>query len=46
MEALIQELLQIVRYIPLVERQSKWYKDYLDKITNDLKIENDKPKLK
>ena len=42
MEEIAKELLKTTKFIPKVERQSKWYIEYLDKINNDLKKENDK----
>lgn len=39
MEDIVIELLDTVRWIPEVEKNSKWYKEYLDKINFDLKTE-------
>ncbi len=39
MEEIAKELLKTIQFIPIEERQSKWYLEYLDKVTNDLKIE-------
>lgn len=39
MEEIIKELSNTVKYIPKQERNSKWYKEYLDKINTDLKNE-------
>lgn len=41
MEEISNELLNTIRFIPKEERQSKWYIEYLDKINEDLKIENE-----
>lgn len=40
MEDIALELLMTIRWIPPIERQSKWYEEYLDKINKDLKNEN------
>jgi hypothetical protein len=37
MEEIAKELLNTIKHIPLQERQSKWYKEYLDKTLTDLK---------
>ncbi len=39
MKEIAEELLKTIKFIPIQERQSKWYLEYLDKVTNDLKIE-------
>ena len=38
MEQIAKELLNTIKFIPKEERQSKWYKEYLDKVNKDLKI--------
>lgn len=40
MEKIAQELIETIKWIPKIERQSKWYTEYLDKINNDLKEAN------
>ena len=37
MKEIAEELLKTIKFIPLQERQSKWYKEYLDKVNTDLK---------
>lgn len=37
-----EELLKSIKYIPIQERNSNWFKGYLDKINNDLKKSLDK----
>lgn len=37
MKEIAEELLKTIKFIPLLERQSKWYKEYLDKVNADLK---------
>jgi Holliday junction resolvase-like predicted endonuclease len=37
MEEIAKELLNTIKFIPIQERQSKWYKEYLDKVNKDLK---------
>ena len=39
MKELAIELLNTIKFIPLRERQTKWYKEYLDKINYELQIE-------
>lgn len=39
MKEIVEELLKTVKYIPLHERNSRWYREYLDKVNNDLKAE-------
>lgn len=39
MEEIIKELSESVKWIPEVERRSKWYASYLDRINVDLKEE-------
>ena len=36
MEMIAKELLNTIKFIPLAERNSKWYKEYLDKVNSDL----------
>ena len=38
MKEITEELLKTVIFIPIEERQSKWYKEYLDKVNEDLKM--------
>ena len=40
MEEIVEELLNTIKWIPLIERQGKWYEEYLDKINKDLKLKN------
>jgi ribulose kinase len=40
MEDIVNELLNTIKWIPERERQSKWYDEYLDKVNQDLKNEN------
>ena len=42
MEEIANELLETIKWIPLIERQSKWYLEYLDKVNVDLKQANNK----
>jgi len=44
MKEITEELLKTIKFIPPQERQSKWYKEYLDKVNIDLKtsLENEK----
>jgi hypothetical protein len=37
MEEIVEELKQTIIWIPLIERQGKWYEEYLDKVSQDLK---------
>ncbi len=37
MKEIAEELLKTIRFIPIEERQSKWYKEYLDKVNKALK---------
>ena len=37
MEEIAIELLETIKWIPVRERSGKWYKDYLDKVNEDLK---------
>lgn len=37
MQDIAEELLKTIKYIPIEERQSKWYLEYLDKVNKDLK---------
>lgn len=39
MREIAEELLKTIKFIPLQERQSKWYLEYLDKVNQDLKEE-------
>lgn len=39
MEDIAEELLKSIKFLPKEEKQSRWYKEYLDKINNDLKQE-------
>lgn len=43
MEEIAKELLKTIQFIPIEERQSKWYIEYLEKVNNDLKTELFKP---
>jgi hypothetical protein len=36
-EEIVKELLKTIQSIPIEERQSKWYLEYLDKLNIDLK---------
>jgi hypothetical protein len=38
MKEIAEELLKTIRFIPIQERKSKWYQEYLDKVSKDLKI--------
>jgi hypothetical protein len=38
MKEIAEELLKSIKFIPIQERKSKWYKEYLDKVNKDLKI--------
>lgn len=40
MEEIARELLETIKWIPKIERQSKWYEEYLDKVNLDLKSKN------
>lgn len=46
MEEIDKELLNTIKFIPVWERESKWYREYLDKVHTDLKIENEKTNRK
>lgn len=37
MEEIATELLMTIKWIPIKERQSNWYLDYLNKVNQDLK---------
>ena len=37
MKEIAEELLKTIIFIPIEERQSKWYKEYLDKVNKALK---------
>lgn len=37
MEEIAEELLRTIKFIPIRERQSRWYQEYLDKVNKDLK---------
>lgn len=37
MEEIAEELLRSIKFIPMEERQTNWYLEYLDKINQDLK---------
>ena len=37
MEEIAEELLKTIKFIPIQERQSKWYLEYLNKVNKDLK---------
>jgi hypothetical protein len=37
MEEIAEELLRTIKFIPIQERQSNWYQEYLDKVNKDLK---------
>lgn len=41
MKEIAEELLFTIKYIPKHERQSRWYREYLEKINIDLNEEND-----
>jgi hypothetical protein len=36
MKEIAEELLKTIKFIPIQERQSKWYQEYLDKLNSDL----------
>lgn len=38
MEEIAEELLNTIRFIPENERNSLWYREYLDKVNKDLKL--------
>jgi hypothetical protein len=38
MKEIAEELLKSIKFIPIQERNSKWYKEYLDAINKDLKM--------
>jgi|TARA_R110000772_G_scaffold40423_1_gene94635 hypothetical protein len=40
MEEIAEELIETIKWIPKIERQSKWYNEYLTKINNDLQKAN------
>ena len=40
MEQITEELLLTIKFIPIEERQSKWYEEYLGNIHTDLIKEN------
>ena len=40
MKEIIVELSNAIRWIPIRERQGKWFEEYLDKINEDLKLKN------
>ena len=40
MEEIAEELIETIKWIPKIERQSKWYNEYLIKINNDLQKAN------
>jgi hypothetical protein len=42
MEEIANELLKTIKYIPERERNSKWYKEYLEKVHKDLLTELNK----
>jgi hypothetical protein len=37
MQDIVNELLDTIKWIPIEERQTKWYTEYLDKVNEDLK---------
>jgi len=37
MEEIAEELLKTIKFIPIEERKSRWYKEYLDTVNKDLK---------
>lgn len=39
MDDIVNELMNTIKWIPINERQSKWYVEYLDKVNQDLKTE-------
>lgn len=46
MEAIVKELLETIKWIPIAERQGRWYEEYLDKVNKDLKLENNNSCIK
>lgn len=42
MEEIVKELLETIKWIPIAERQGRWYEEYLDRVNKDLKLENKK----
>jgi hypothetical protein len=40
MEKIAEELIETIKWIPKIERQSKWYIEYLTKVNNDLQKAN------
>jgi len=40
MEETLNELLNTIKWIPIRERQGKWYEEYLNLIFEELKLKN------